>query len=577
MNRWVYREYDTVAADRIQAELNLPRLLAVLLAQRGVHEPSEVAGFLKPSLDQLHDPNRLRGMREAVERVRRAIARAEKILVYGDYDVDGTTSIVLLTKAIELAGGVADYHVPHRVKEGYGMREEVVERAAADDVKVIISVDTGIREHKVVDRARELGIDTIITDHHLPDSELPAAFAVVNPNQPGCEYPDKGLCGVGIAFKLAQALLSGLGWTPGKLAKVLRSMLKIVAIGTIADMVPLVGENRVFAKLGLDGLRHPSNLGLTALLEVAGLRQKPPTAGDVGFRIGPRINAAGRMDTAKSVVELFTTTDAAQARATAERLDDLNSRRQQAEEQVVREIAKRLEDLPGPDVVPFIVVEGENWPAGVIGIVASRIVERFHRPTLVLSVDPETGLATGSGRSIPAFHLLESLESAAPIFERFGGHKQAAGCTLKAERVPELRDLLNEHAVNLLGEEDFQPVIRIDAELELAKIDDEFMERISSLAPHGMGNPTPVFSSPDVRLVENPRVIKERHLKVRLRQNGCSFHGMAWRMAELAETLDVGVPLESAYTVEADDYFGGWRLNLRDLRPAAALAVSAPA
>lgn len=570
MKRWRYREYDPAVADRLETEAKLPRVTAVLLAQRGVCEPAAVAEFLAPTLNQLHDPYRLLGMRAAVERIRRAVANEEKILIYGDYDVDGTTATVVLRAALRMIGGDADFHVPHRVEEGYGMREDVIERAARDEVKLLISVDTGIREAAVVDRARELGVDAIITDHHLPeDGALPRAVAVLNPNQPGCDYPDKVLCGVGIAFKLAQALLADLDWTPAKRERVLLSLLKMTAIGTIADLVPLTGENRVIAKLGLDGLPRPANPGLKALLDVAGLGGKAVSAGDVGFRIGPRINAAGRMDTARDVVTMFTTEDAAEAERIAQHLDRLNTERRQAEEDVVEEILASFGDrVPPPDVLPFLVVEGDGWHPGVIGIAASRIVERFHRPTVVLSLDRETGLAVGSGRSIPAFHLLESLESVAPIFERFGGHKQAAGCTIRADRIATLREQLNEYAVNVLSIDDFIPELKVDCEVGFDRIGDELMASVAKLAPHGMGNPTPVFSTLAVQVGEVKK-LKERHLKTRLNSNGCGFSAVGWRMGELADGFVPGAAVDAAFNIEPDDYWGGWQLSLKDLRATA--------
>jgi single-stranded-DNA-specific exonuclease len=566
--RWVYRSFDSAAVRRIQQEHGISETRAVLLAQRGGSDPGDVARFLEPTLDQMHDPFLMKGMREAVERIRRAIANNEKILIYGDYDVDGTTAVVLLRKAIEMAGGQAGYHVPHRVREGYGMREDVIERAARDDVKVLISVDTGIRDAAVVAHARELGIDSIVTDHHLPDEgDLPQALAVVNPNQPGCDYPEKGLAGVGIAFKAAQALLGGLDWPPARLSSVLRSMLKIVAIGTIADLAPLLGENRVIAKVGLEELLRPRHPGLKALLDVSGLSSKNALgAGDIGFRIGPRLNAAGRMDTARSVIDLFEAETLEQAMPIAESLDRLNAERQAAEQAIVDEAVGRLMKAPPTDVSPFIVIYGEGWHPGVIGIVASRVVDRFHRPTFVLSADSETGLAVGSGRSIPGFHLLEALESVSGIFERFGGHKQAAGCTVKIERIAAMTRELNDYAANALGPEDFLPLLQLDAELSLSSITDDFMAQLARLEPHGMANPTPVFGAGGVELAADPKVLKERHLKLRLRQDAASFEAVAWRMAELEPSMRRGRLVDAAYSVEADDYWGGWRLNLKDIR-----------
>ena len=570
MKRWNYRDSDPAAAETLQAELKIGRLTAKLLTQRGVRLPEDAERFLNPRLDDLHDPYRMHGMRAAVERLRRAIANQEGILIYGDYDVDGTSAVVVLRAAIELVGGEADFHVPHRVQDGYGMRADVIEQAARENVRLLISVDTGIRESAVVERAAELGIDSIVTDHHLPDAAVPPALAVLNPNQPGCSYPDKSLCGVGVAFKLAHALFSELGWPQAKLTRVVESLLKLVAIGTIADVVPLIGENRVFAKLGLEGLRDPRNPGLKALLDSAGFSAaKPPSAGSVAFRVAPRINAAGRMDTAREVVELFTTREPARAAAIADKLNRLNTERQQTEEAILREITGRLAEIPPPDELPVIVEAGEGWHAGVIGIVASRVVERFHRPTVVLSSNPAQGTATGSGRSIPAFHLLEALESVADLFQRFGGHRQAAGCTLGIERVPELRRRLNEYGRRVLKADDFIPTLQLDAELGFSSINDGTMAELARLAPHGLANPSPRFSTPNMRLAGDPRIFKEKHLKLFLSSEEKSMNAIGWRMAERGRGLTRDDRLDIAYSIEPDTYYGGWQLVLDDFREAA--------
>jgi single-stranded-DNA-specific exonuclease len=513
-------------------------------------------------------------MQPAVERLRRAIANGERVLIYGDYDVDGTTAVVILRTAIELAGGQAEFHVPHRIQDGYGMRTDVIERASRDGVGLIISVDTGIRESAVVDRARELGIDTIITDHHLPEAGVPRALAVLNPNQPGCPYPDKGLSGVGVAFKLSQALLAGLDWPPDRLRRVLESMLKVVALGTIADMVPLLGENRVFARIGLAGLARSVNPGLKALLDVSDLSQERRlSAGDVAFRLAPRLNAAGRMDTAGEVIELFTTRDAEQARRIAQKLNQLNHDRQQTEAAVVREILERLEATPPPAEMPCIVVEGEGWHAGVIGIVASRVVEHFHRPALVLSTNAEEGTATGSGRSIPGFHLLQGLEAVHDVFERFGGHRQAAGCTLAIGRIAELRERLNRYAAGVLKAEDFVPIVELDADLEFRYISDQMMGELARLEPHGFGNPRPRFSAKGLRLKSAPEILKEKHLKLRIEQDKVSFRAVGWRMGARADGLALGSEIHAAFSVERDLYWGGWCLELEDFHVASAAGV----
>jgi single-stranded-DNA-specific exonuclease len=573
MKRWQYRPYDQAIVDRLQADHRLPKLVATLLAQREITNPEDAQHFLHADLADLHDPQRMLGMQTAVERLRRAIANNERILIYGDYDVDGTTAVVILRTAIEMAGGQADFHVPHRIHDGYGMRNDVIERAGRDGVGLIISVDTGIRESAVVERARELGIDTIITDHHLPEAGVPRALAVLNPNQPGCSYPDKHLSGAGVSFKLSQALLSGLGWTADRLRKVLESILKIVAIGTIADVVPLVGENRVFARIGLAGLARSVNPGLKALLDVSDLSPKRGLrATDVAFRLAPRLNAAGRMDTAGDVIELFTTRDPEQAKRIAEKLDGLNSDRRQTEAAVIREIQERLADIKPPGEMPCIVVEGEGWHPGVIGIVASRIVEQFHRPALVLSVNTEEGTATGSGRSIPAFHLLEGLESVHDVFERFGGHRQAAGCTVAIGRIAELRERLNRHAAGILKPDDFRPVLELDADIEFRNIGDEMMRELARLEPHGFGNPKPLFSAKGLRLKTAPQLLKEKHLKLRIEQGPVGFSAVGWRMGDRVDGLAQGSEIHAAFSVEPDFYWGGWSLELKDFHLAEAAA-----
>ena len=417
--------------------MGLPVSLARLLAARGVQNAQQAGKFLNPTLGDLHSPYLMMGLRAAVERLRAAIERGETVFIYGDYDVDGTTAIVILKTALELCGGTVDYHVPHRIREGYGMRDEVIEQAAERGIRVIISVDTGIRAFAAAETAQRCGIDLIVTDHHLPHAEgVPKALAVVNPNQPGCEYPCKSLCGAGVAFKIAQALLEESGR-----ARLLPSFLKMVAIATIADAVPLAGENRVFARLGLEGLRKPVNAGLRALLANCDLDgSRPLSASDIAFRVAPRLNAAGRMDVAERVIRLFTEKDATKAAEMAMELDQLNGDRQQAEQRISDEINARMEASPELKDAYCLVLEGEGWHRGVIGICASRVVERWRRPTLVLSC--EDGEAHGSGRSIPAFHLLQALESCPELFDRFGGHAYAVGCALPAERIPELRSRL---------------------------------------------------------------------------------------------------------------------------------------
>ena len=394
---------------------NAAHILAPLLVRRGITDAEAASIFLSPSLAHLHAPERMIGLRAAVDRIDAAIERKEPILIYGDYDVDGTMAVIILKTAIELCGGAADFHVPHRIREGYDMRDDVIERAAESGIRLIISVDMGIRAFAPAETAQRLGVDLIVTDHHLPGPDgVPNALAVVNPNQKGCEYPYKQLCGAGVAFKVAQGLMQRR-LDANLQNKLLMSFMKVVAIATIADAVPLTGENRVFAALGLDALRKAVNPGLKALLEVAQISPKrPPTSGEVGFRIAPRINAAGRMDVARDVIELFSVKDPARARELAAKLDHLNSDRQEEERKILRAVEERFTGDPTLSDAYCIVVDGEGWHRGVIGITATRVVERYNRPALVISRDGDE--AFGSGRSIRAFHLLEAIESCGSFF-----------------------------------------------------------------------------------------------------------------------------------------------------------------
>ena len=572
---WSLPAADAGARERDAAELGaalgIGPLAARVLVARGLADPQAARRFLDAPLDQLHDPRLMRGMECAVERLARAIRSREKILIYGDYDVDGTVSVVLLIKAIEMAGGAAGYFVPHRLKDGYGMRPEMVEAAAADGVRLIVSVDSGIRDGEVVRQAGELSIDVIVTDHHLPEAELPPALAVLNPNRPDCQYPDKNLCGAGVAFKLAQALVATLPWPEEKRRRVAESLLKLVAIATVADVVPLTGENRVIVKHGLAGLGEVRNPGLRALLDVAGFAPgKAPSASQVAYQIAPRLNAAGRMDTARDAVELFLTEDAARAAELAGGLHEHNADRRQAEDEV-REICERVRV---EEAEAALVYYDEKWHRGVIGIVASRLVERFHRPVFVLGRNPEDGLAQGSGRGIPGFHLLAALESMADLFVRFGGHEHAAGVALEAARVDEFRRRFNARAAACLRPEDFLPRLEIDALAGLADLTEPNAADVFALAPFGRGNPPPLFAALGVEVAGVSPLGKDgKHLRVTVRGGGRVLELKAWRFAERAAELPLGARVDVAFTIEEDAYsaargYPGWAANLREVRPA---------
>ena len=498
------------------ASVRTASILAPLLVRRGISDPESAQRFLKPSLSDLHSPEQMMGLRAAVDRLDAAIERKEPMLIYGDYDVDGTMAVIILKTAIELCGGTADFHVPHRIREGYDMRDDVIERAAAAGIRLIISVDMGIRAFGPAETAQRLGVDLIVTDHHLPGPDgVPHALAVMNPNQQGCDYPCKQLCGAGVAFKLAQGLMQRRLEARDQ-NKLLLSFMKVVAIATIADAVPLTGENRVFASLGLDALRKAVNPGLKALLETAQISaNRPPTSGEVGFRIAPRINAAGRMDIARDVIELFSVKDPARARELAAKLDQLNSDRQEEERRILRSVDERFAAESALCDAYCIVVDGDGWHRGVIGITATRIVERYNRPTVVISREGDE--AFGSGRSIRAFHLLEAIESCGTLFTRYGGHSHACGFAMPAANVPELRVRLDQFARTKLKLADFDPVLEFDDELDLTEVTPELFHALQLLEPFGMGNPEPVFAARGVQLVAPPKILKEKHVKLKLR------------------------------------------------------------
>jgi single-stranded-DNA-specific exonuclease len=564
-SRWLLPSTDAALVSALSSSLGIPRAVAQILCARGLSAADAARSFLSPSLANLHDPFLLRDMDCAVARIQQAIRDREPMEIHGDYDVDGTTSTVILKRAIEMAGGTIGFQIPNRFRDGYGMHASKVESAAANGVKLIISVDTGIRAAAVVQRARELGVDVIVTDHHLPEGVLPPAIAVLNPNRPDCTYPDKGLCGVGVAFKLVHALLATLGWPDEKLRRVLASFLKIVAIGTVADVVPLTGENRVIVRHGLGGLRDVRNPGLRALLDVADFRNgQIPSATQVAFRIAPRINAAGRMEDARAVVELFLTDDVEKAKSLAEKLHLLNADRQQEEASIVEEVFAACEAAPVTDCHAALVFCAPEWHRGVLGIVASRLVERFHRPVFVLS--EEGGVSQGSGRSIPAFHLLNAMDSMPDLFIKYGGHHHAAGLTMDSARVDEFRERFNQYAAQCLTPDDFCPTVEIDACLDLADLYTGIYREVQQLAPFGNSNPEPLFAVLDAEVAGPPVLWKEKHIKLALRQDRRTVFFKGFGLGHRAEELRAGMRIDAAFNLAEDQWNSGWAALLRDFR-----------
>jgi single-stranded-DNA-specific exonuclease len=562
--RWILREQDTARVLSLASRLEVSPTLAAILISRGCDNQIAGQNFLKPSYDQLHDPYLMHGMSEAVPRLLRAIDEGEPILVYGDYDVDGTTGTAVLLRALNLLGARTGFHVPHRFTEGYGIQKAALQRAVADGFKLAISVDCGIRAHEPLYWARDNGLDVIVTDHHLPDEGkgVPPAYAVLNPNQAACSYPDKNLAGVGVAFKLVHALFR----ERNREAQV-EAFLKIVAIGTVADVAKLVGENRTIVALGLKDLPRATNPGLRALIEVAGCGGGAGiTAYDLGFRIGPRINAAGRMDAASAVVELFSTRDDREAMRLAKHLDSRNQERKEVQRQIVELALSEMTNAQREPANSYVaVIAGQGWHRGVIGIAASKISERINRPCVVFSIDGE--VAHGSGRSIEPYHLLNGLSSCADLFDKFGGHSHAAGITMKPERIEELRRRLNEHAGSCLTDEDLQPSIYIDAELPTSDLSFELIRELEALEPYGAGNPRPTFLARNLCIMAEPRLIGDRHLKMSVAgPQGRPLETIWWNGAEQTTVARNGVDM--AYTIETSNWSGErfLQLSVQDVR-----------
>lgn len=534
--RWMISETREESAQetavRLAAELAVHPLVARLLAVRGLERAEDARRFLFGGAELFHDPFLLKGMGDAVERIRRALREGEKIRIYGDYDADGISSTALMIFLMKRLGADFDTYIPHRIHEGYGLNRDALDQAAAAGVKLIVTVDNGISARDEIAYAAQLGMDVVVTDHHEPPLELPeAAVALVNPKQPDCPYPCKELAGVGVAFKLAHALLGELP----------REWLEIAAIGTVADLMSLVDENRVIVKLGLEQMKHTTNLGLRALFDVAGVEPGAVNEGHIGFSLAPRINASGRLQHANLAVRLLTTENEQEAELLALDLDALNRDRQKIVEDMMKEALALLEgrDMDGQRV---IVVAREGWNVGVAGIVASKLLERFYRPVIVFAVDGKTGLAKGSARSIAGFDIHQALTACSGLLEHFGGHQAAAGLTLQASRIPELEGSLARLAEEWLSQEDLTPIIQADLACSLSETTLPCIEQLSALAPFGSGNPSPRFVFSKLRIAGKRTMGKDRqHLKLTLEsaeaEAACSMEAVSFNCGSAADQL----------------------------------------
>ena len=571
---WREQQYDAQLAKSLSDSLKISLLLSRLLVQRGVTDHSTAHRFLHPSVEQLHDPFQLPDFSKSIDRLVTAVQKKQPIVIHGDYDADGVTSTVMVSRLLELLGARVSYYIPNRFSDGYGLSPESVKKHSDAGAKVIVSVDCGIRSVSAAVTAEELNVDLIITDHHEPfitaqgNVELPKAFSVINPSLISSSYPERNLSGAGVAFKLVQGLCQQTGhqnWLP--------AFTKLAAIGTVADVVPLQGENRVIVSLGLDQLSSgPNNVGLDALVEVAGLAGKRIDSENLAFRVIPRLNAAGRMGSADLAARLLLTNDPSserEANGLARELDELNTQRRLEQSNVFTKAKERIDADSEIGSHRVIVIGGEGWHRGVIGIVASKLVETYERPSIVLSIKGE--MAYGSARNTAHFDLLGGLTQCAELFTQFGGHRMAAGVTLETANLATLQLRMNQHAETRASDEEDKFQLEIDAPLELKELNVEVVAGINQLKPFGQGNPEPVFQASGVRIMEGPTVLKDQHLVMTLNQEGHVFRAIAWQSAHRREFfLGLGGVIDVAYSIMENHFRGEYsvQLSVADVREA---------
>ena len=562
MARWTApRPVDVALAQRLGEELHLPPLIASLLVARGLAAVEDARNYLRPRMEQLHPPLAMRGMAEAVERLSTAIRSGETVLVHGDYDVDGMCSTTLLVKTLRHLGANAVPFAPHRINDGYDLGEAGVRAAVAAGAALLVTCDCGTTAHDPVADLRRRGIDVIITDHHLPSRPPPECVAVLNPRVPGCDYPDKDLCAAGVAFKLSLALLEQHGAGPN----VALNMLDLVALATVADVAPLRGENRILVRYGLRLMAETKHIGLRALINASGLEGRELTAGRIGYILAPRLNAVGRIGDARRGLDLLLSTDEGEANAIARDLEEINRTRQAIDRETL-EAARKLAATQDLDSVAGLVLAAEGWHAGVIGIVASRLVEDLYRPVVLVAV--ENGIGKGSGRSIPAFDLHGGLTACADLLMRYGGHRAAAGLTVDAARIPELASRFDAVARERLTGEDLTPELRVDLEVPLGEANDTLERLLRHFEPFGIGNPAPLLATRGIRLASAPRAIGQNGLKFALRDETTELEGVWWGVSHRASEWTATQVVDVAYRLERDLWRDTSRLvaRLADIR-----------
>ncbi len=555
--QWVlHPNHSPDAAAGLARTLGAPLALGHALVNRGIVREQDARRFLDPVLEDLHEPGRMLDLEPAAERILAAIDRGERIFVHGDYDVDGITSTFLLYSALEELSAKVEYRIPHRIRDGYGLTTEAIDEAQRRGCSLVVTVDCGITAVEAVAHARSLGIDTVITDHHEPPAQLPDAVAIVNPLRPGCGYPFKSLAGVGVTFKLVERLLRGRGGLDRA-----RRYLDAVALGTIADVVPLVGENRVLARLGLDRLNQEARLGLRALIGVSSLAGKRITSGHVAFVLAPRINAAGRMGNAEQGLRLLLARDQDEAETIARSLEEDNLKRRKHDEQVLLEAVRKVElEVPYPDC-SSILLWSDTWHPGVIGIVASRLVERFQRPTVLVAIDGERG--RGSGRSLPGLDLTRLLDGCSDLLLAHGGHAFAAGLSVRRERLPELRERLERLVREQYRPDQFVQRLELDADLRASECDMDLVEWLERLAPHGLDNPEPLYRMSDARVEHVQEVGGGKHLRLRARDDSGEVEAIGFGMGDRARALARAGRADLAFVPTRNEWSGEARVQLK--------------
>jgi single-stranded-DNA-specific exonuclease len=552
--RWNILPADYNLQNKLSTELNIFPAIAQILINRKTTSLTDANSFLKKDISSLYDPFMFQDMEKITKRIISAIKNKEKITIYGDYDADGICATALLLLSLQELGADCNYYLPNRIDEGYGLNRDAVAKCKDFGTQLLITVDCGISAKNEIEYAKNLGMDVIVTDHHEPPRDIPVCAGILNPKVSESKYPFKDLAGVGVAFKLISAIAKKTGRINPK------EHLDLVAIGTVADIVPLTGENRTLVHHGLLALLHTNKIGLIKLKEKAGVG-KDIQAGHIAFRLAPRINAAGRLSTAETAIKLLLTKNESEAEEYSTTLNKNNIERQKIEQDVLDDAIIQIESKFNFNNQKIVVLEGTNWPSGVIGIVAGRIANQYHRPCIIISA--ENGLGKGSGRSIKKFHLLEALTSCSDHLIKFGGHAHAAGLSIEETLIRSFREKINEYAENTLSTEDLVPSIDIDAEIKLKDISFDLISQLDMLEPLGYDNPKPCFVSKNMQLYGDPQIVGEDHLKFRVKSEGRVFEAIGFGMADYISYFDESANLDLAYRPQINTWMNKKTIQLQ--------------